>query len=33
LGRTVTISKLRGEVLVSNGIRLVVTVHPSYLAN
>ena len=31
LGRTVTISKLRGEVLVSNGIRLVVTVHPSYL--
>ena len=31
LRRTVTISKVRGEVLVSNGMRLVVTVHPSYL--
>jgi uracil-DNA glycosylase len=31
LGRTVTISKVRGEVLVSNGMQLVVTVHPSYL--
>jgi uracil-DNA glycosylase len=31
LGRTVTISKVRGEVLTSNGMRLVVTIHPSYL--
>ena len=32
LGRTVTISKVRGQVLsLSNGIRLVITVHPSYL--
>jgi uracil-DNA glycosylase len=30
-GRTVTISKVRGEVLVSNGMRIVVTVHPFYL--
>ncbi len=31
LGRTVSISKVRGEVLTSNGIRLLVTIHPSYL--
>jgi uracil-DNA glycosylase family protein len=31
LGRTLTISKVRGQVLLSNGMRLVVTVHPSYL--
>jgi DNA polymerase len=31
LGRTVTISRVRGEVLTSNGMRLVVTIHPSYL--
>jgi uracil-DNA glycosylase len=31
LGRPVTISEVRGEALVSNGMRLVVTVHPSYL--
>jgi uracil-DNA glycosylase len=31
LGRTVSISKVRGEVLASNDMRLVVTIHPSYL--
>jgi uracil-DNA glycosylase len=31
LGRTVSISKVRGEVLTSNDMRLVVTIHPSYL--
>ena len=31
LGRTVTISKLRGEVLTERDMRLVVTIHPSYL--
>ena len=31
LGRTVTISKLRGEVLTAHGMRLLVTIHPSYL--
>jgi DNA polymerase len=31
LGRTVTISKLRGEVLSAHGMRLLVTIHPSYL--
>jgi DNA polymerase len=31
LGRTVTISKVRGEVLTEHDMRLVVTIHPSYL--
>ena len=31
LGRTVSISKVRGEVLTSNGMRILVTIHPSYL--
>jgi DNA polymerase len=31
LGRTVTISKVRGEVLKSNDVRLIVTIHPSYI--
>jgi uracil-DNA glycosylase len=31
LGRTVSISKVRGEVLTLNDMRLLVTVHPSYL--
>jgi uracil-DNA glycosylase len=31
LGRTVTISKLRGEILTAHGMRLLVTIHPSYL--
>jgi uracil-DNA glycosylase len=31
LGRTVTISKMRGQVLTSNGLPVVVTIHPSYV--
>jgi uracil-DNA glycosylase len=31
LGRTVSVSKVRGEVLTLNDMRLLVTVHPSYL--
>jgi DNA polymerase len=31
LGRTVTISKVRGTVLTSNGLPVVVTIHPSYI--
>jgi uracil-DNA glycosylase len=31
LGRTVTISKVRGTVLTSNGVPVVVTIHPSYI--
>jgi uracil-DNA glycosylase family protein len=31
LGRAVIISKVRGEVLKSNDVRLIVTVHPSYI--
>jgi uracil-DNA glycosylase len=31
LGRTVSISKVRGEVLTLNDMRLVVPIHPSYL--
>jgi DNA polymerase len=31
LGRTVTISKVRGTVLTSNSVPVVVTVHPSYI--
>jgi uracil-DNA glycosylase family protein len=31
LGRTVTISKVRGEVLFMDDMRLLVTIHPSYL--
>jgi uracil-DNA glycosylase family protein len=31
LGRTVTISKVRGEVLTAHDMRLLVTIHPSYL--
>jgi DNA polymerase len=30
-GRTVTISKVRGTVLTSNSVPVVVTVHPSYI--
>jgi uracil-DNA glycosylase len=31
LGKTVTISKVRGTVLTSNGLPVVVTIHPSYI--
>jgi DNA polymerase len=31
MGRTVTISKIRGSVLVVDSMRLLVTIHPSYL--
>jgi len=31
LGRTVTISKVRGQVLTSHGLPVVVTIHPSYV--
>ncbi|MBV9968565.1 MAG: UdgX family uracil-DNA binding protein [Xanthobacteraceae bacterium] len=31
LGRTVSISKVRGEILTANEMRLLVTIHPSYL--
>jgi uracil-DNA glycosylase family 4 len=31
MGRTVTISKIRGSVLVVDSMRLLVTIHPPYL--
>jgi uracil-DNA glycosylase family 4 len=31
LGRTVTISRVRGEVLQVEDMRMLVTIHPSYL--
>jgi uracil-DNA glycosylase family protein len=31
LGRTVTISKIRGSVLAINAMQLLITIHPSYL--
>jgi uracil-DNA glycosylase len=31
LGRAVTISKVRGQLLMSNGLPVVVTIHPSYV--
>ncbi len=31
LGRTVTISRMRGEVLTAQDMRILVTIHPSYL--
>jgi uracil-DNA glycosylase len=31
LGKTVTISRVRGEVLTGHDMRLLVTIHPSYL--
>jgi uracil-DNA glycosylase len=31
LGRTVTISRVRGEVLTAQNVRIFVTIHPSYL--